>query len=77
MTTKITDFHAYPDNTGHFGPYGGRFASETLMDALEELSAMYKSLKDDPDFRREFDEDLAHYVGRPSPLYFAKRLSEK
>ncbi|GGX74442.1 tryptophan synthase subunit beta [Saccharospirillum salsuginis] len=76
MTTKITDYHAYPDARGHFGPYGGRFASETLMDALEELSAMYKRMKDDPDFRREFDEDLAHYVGRPSPLYFARRLSK-
>jgi len=77
MTTKITDYHAFPDARGHFGPYGGRFASETLMDALDELSAMYKRLKDDPEFRREFDEDLAHYVGRPSPLYFARRLSEK
>ncbi|WP_108125429.1 tryptophan synthase subunit beta [Saccharospirillum mangrovi] len=74
---NVTDYHTYPDATGHFGPYGGRFASETLMDALDELSAMYTKLKDDPDFRAEFDKDLAHYVGRPSPLYFAERLTQK
>ncbi|MEX2321832.1 MAG: tryptophan synthase subunit beta, partial [Saccharospirillum sp.] len=71
------DYHAHPDATGHFGPYGGRFASETLMDALDELSAMYTKLKDDPDFCRQFDQDLAQYVGRPSPLYLAERLTEK
>lgn len=75
--SKVTDYHSYPDASGHFGPFGGRFASETLMDALDELSAMYAKLKDDPDFRAEFDKDLAHYVGRPSPLYFAERLSKK
>lgn len=74
---KPTDFHSFPDASGHFGPFGGRFASETLMDALDELSAMYTKLKDDPDFRAEFDKDLAHYVGRPSPLYFAERLTQK
>lgn len=77
MTTITEDYHAHPDATGHFGPYGGRFASETLMDALEELSAMYEKLKDDPEFRRQFDHDLAQYVGRPSPLYLAERLTEK
>lgn len=74
---NVTDFHNFPDAKGHFGPFGGRFASETLMDALDELSAMYTKLKDDPDFRAEFDKDLAHYVGRPSPLYFAERLTQK
>ncbi|PTY36434.1 tryptophan synthase subunit beta [Saccharospirillum sp. MSK14-1] len=74
---NATDFHTFPDATGHFGPFGGRFASETLMDALDELSAMYTKLKDDPDFQAEFDKDLAHYVGRPSPLYFAERLTQK
>jgi tryptophan synthase beta chain len=74
---KTEDYHAHPDATGHFGPYGGRFASETLMDALDELSAMYEKLKDDPEFRYQFDQDLAHYVGRPSPLYFAERLTGK
>lgn len=76
MTTITEDYHAHPDATGHFGPYGGRFASETLMDALDELSAMYTKLKDDPDFRRQFDKDLAQYVGRPSPLYLAERLTK-
>ncbi|WP_394169242.1 tryptophan synthase subunit beta [Saccharospirillum alexandrii] len=76
MTTITEDYHAHPDATGHFGPYGGRFASETLMDALDELSAMYTKLKDDPDFRQQFDKDLAQYVGRPSPLYLAERLTK-
>nr|WP_290834334.1 tryptophan synthase subunit beta [Halomonas sp.] len=65
-----------PDARGHFGPYGGRFVSETLSFALEELEKTYFSLRDDPDFQAEFDYDLAHYVGRPSPLYHAKRWSE-
>lgn len=66
-----------PDHRGHFGRYGGRFVSETLMDALDELDALYQRLKNDADFQAEFDKDLAHYVGRPSPLYFAERLSAK
>ncbi|MCP5334215.1 MAG: tryptophan synthase subunit beta [Oceanospirillaceae bacterium] len=65
-----------PDERGHFGPYGGRFVSETLMAALEELTATYNQLKNDPAFLAQFDHDLAHYVGRPSPLYFAERLTE-
>ncbi|MEA2120386.1 tryptophan synthase subunit beta [Halovibrio sp. HP20-50] len=65
-----------PDARGHFGPYGGRFVSETLSFALEELEKTYLSLRDDPDFQAEFDYDLAHFVGRPSPLYHAKRWSE-
>ena len=75
--SKSIDYSSVPDQYGHFGPYGGRFVSETLMDALDELEAMYQRLKDDPDFQAEFDRDLAHYVGRPSPLYFAERLSAK
>ncbi|MCB1837345.1 MAG: tryptophan synthase subunit beta [Alcanivoracaceae bacterium] len=71
------DFNAVPDQRGHFGPYGGRFVSETLMAALEELEAIYMRLKDDPQFRADFDYDLAHYVGRPSPLYFAERWTKK
>ncbi|MFP5357407.1 MAG: pyridoxal-phosphate dependent enzyme, partial [Gammaproteobacteria bacterium] len=67
----------YPDARGHFGPYGGQFVAETLMEPLSRLAAAYAQLKDDPDFRRELDEDLAHYVGRPSPLYHARRLSAK
>ncbi|RUR40967.1 tryptophan synthase subunit beta [Vreelandella populi] len=65
-----------PDARGHFGPYGGRFVSETLSYALEDLEKTYLSLRDDPTFQAEFDYDLAHYVGRPSPLYHAKRWSE-
>ena len=71
------DFNAVPDQRGHFGPYGGRFVSETLMAALEELEAIYMRLKDDPQFCADFDYDLAHYVGRPSPLYFAERWTKK
>lgn len=71
------DFSTFPDASGHFGPYGGRFVSETLISALDELQAMYSRLKDDPDFVAAFDYDLAHYVGRPSPLYLAERLTEQ
>ena len=71
------DFSAFPDARGHFGPYGGCFVSETLMGALDELAAMYERLKDDPQFRADFDYDLAHYVGRPSPLYLAERWSKQ
>ncbi|ERP86606.1 tryptophan synthase subunit alpha [Alcanivorax sp. P2S70] len=71
------DFSAFPDASGHFGPYGGCFVSETLMGALDELKAMYERLKDDPQFRADFDYDLAHYVGRPSPLYLAERWSKQ
>lgn len=66
-----------PNNTGHFGPYGGRFVSETLMSALTDLEAKYRELKNDPEFVKEFDRDLADYVGRPSPLYFAERLTKE
>nr|WP_249742716.1 tryptophan synthase subunit beta [Halomonas sp. OfavH-34-E] len=65
----------WPDARGHYGAYGGRFVSETLSFALDDLSRTYESLKDDPDFQAEFDHDLAHYVGRPSPLYHARRWS--
>jgi len=76
-STTLPDFDHMPDASGHFGPYGGRFVSETLIHALDELEAIYNKLKDDPEFQREFDYDLAHYVGRPSPLYLAERLSRQ
>ncbi|MDO6421105.1 tryptophan synthase subunit beta [Saccharophagus degradans] len=76
MSSKV-DYSAVPDVNGHFGPYGGRFVSETLMHALDELEEIYTRVKDDPSFQEEFDQDLAHYVGRPSPLYFAKRWTDK
>lgn len=66
-----------PDARGHFGIYGGRFVSETLFYALDELQEMYSRLKKDPEFQAEIDRDLAHYVGRPSPLYFAERWTDK
>ena len=65
-----------PDATGHFGPYGGRFVAETLMWPLQELERAYARYKDDADFIAEYDDELTHYVGRPSPLYHARRLSE-
>ena len=64
-----------PDARGHFGIFGGRFVSETLTAALEELTETYYKLRNDPDFQSQFDHDLAHYVGRPSPLYLAERLT--
>jgi len=70
------DLMSYPDDRGHFGVFGGKFVSETLMAALEELETVYRKLIRDPQFIAEFDEDLATYVGRPSPLYFARRLTE-
>ena len=73
----MNDFSNVPDPSGHYGPYGGRFVSETLIHALDELSESYERLKHDPEFQRQFDEDLAHYVGRPSPLYFAERWSRE
>ncbi len=66
-----------PDERGHFGPYGGRFVAETLIEPLEELTRAWERLRDDADFRAELDRDLAHYVGRPSPLYLAERWSER
>lgn len=67
----------FPDARGHFGVHGGRFVSETLMSALLDLEKLYNNLKDDPNFRADFDRDLAHYVGRPSPLYHAERWSRE
>ena len=71
------NFDQMPDESGHFGPYGGRFVSETLVYALDQLTSLYERLKDDPEFQVQIDYDLAHYVGRPSPLYFAERWTKK
>ena len=65
-----------PDKRGHFGDYGGIFVSETLMQPLKELRTAYERLRDDAAFQKEFKDDLRHYVGRPSPLYLARRLTE-
>ena len=67
----------YPDERGHFGPYGGRFVSETLMAPIEELTRAYHEAMADPAFLTELDNELKHYVGRPSPLYFAARWTER
>ena len=69
------DYHAYPDARGHFGRFGGRFVAETLIGPLEELAAAYDAARIDPAFISEFEDDLAHHVGRPSPIYFAQHLS--
>jgi len=66
-----------PDASGHFGPYGGTFVAETLQAALEELREAYRKCKADPAFQAELASELAHYVGRPSPIYHAKRLSKE
>jgi len=66
----------FPDAHGHFGPYGGIFVAETLIEALEELRAMYERYRNDPEFLAEFEHDLKYFVGRPSPIYHAKRLSD-
>lgn len=65
-----------PDEDGHFGKFGGRYVAETLMPLVLELEREYKAAKVDPAFRAQFDDLLAHFVGRPSPLYFAERLTE-
>ena len=69
-------YDAIPDERGHFGIYGGKYVSETLMSALAELEATYRKLSRDAAFQRELDDDLKHYVGRPSPLYEARRWSD-
>ncbi|MBE0493413.1 MAG: tryptophan synthase subunit beta [Thiomicrospira sp.] len=70
------DYAQFPDENGHFGPYGGVFAPETLMAPLEELKQQYQKIKNDPDFLEQLKADYQDYVGRPSPLYYAKRWSE-
>ncbi|MFC4621044.1 tryptophan synthase subunit beta [Comamonas nitrativorans] len=70
------EYH-YPDATGHFGPYGGSFASETLTFALKELRDAWAHYQNDADFQAEFQRELAHFVGRPSPVYHAQRLSQE
>ena len=66
-----------PDAAGHFGPYGGTFVAETLMHALAELRDAYERFREDPDFVAEFHDELTHFVGRPSPVYHARRWSEQ
>jgi tryptophan synthase beta chain len=70
-----TDFNAFPNAEGHFDRFGGRFVAETLIGPLQELAAAYDTARVDPEFIAAYDKDLKHYVGRPSPIYFAERLT--
>jgi tryptophan synthase beta chain len=74
--TALNTLRQGPDGRGRFGEYGGRFVAETLMPLILELETAYEAAKKDPAFRTELDGLLKHYVGRPSPLWFAKRLTE-
>src|SRR3546814_9681039 len=75
-SSDVCSSDLWPDAGGHFGRHGGRFVAETLIGPLEELAAAYDAARVDPAFVEAFDKDLAHYVGRPSPIYEAARLSE-
>ncbi len=75
--SRFQELLGLPDERGHFGPYGGIFASETLMEALDELREAYERFKNDADFLAELEYELKHFVGRPSPVYHARRWSEK
>ncbi len=75
MNAILPNQYAMPDAEGRFGPYGGRFVAETLMPLVLELNQAYERCKADPTFQAELDDYLTHYVGRPSPLYFAERLT--
>jgi tryptophan synthase beta chain len=74
--SKPNSFRSGPDESGHFGIFGGRFVAETLMPLILELEKAYAAAKADPAYQKEMDGYLTHYVGRPSPLYFAQRLTE-
>ncbi|MDR7103479.1 tryptophan synthase subunit beta [Croceicoccus sp. BE223] len=76
-TTTLNSFRNQPDERGHFGQFGGRYVSETLMPLILDLEKEYVKAKSDPAFREELDDLLANYVGRPSPLYYAERLTEE
>lgn len=74
---ESTEYRNYPDEHGHFGIYGGRYVAETLMPLIIEVEKAYQKSRSDPDFQNTFDYYAEHYIGRPSPLYYAKRLTEK
>ncbi len=77
ITPNANSFRNQPDDRGHFGQFGGRYVAETLMPLILDLEREYTAAKADPAFQAEFDDLLEHYVGRPSPLYFAPRLTEE
>jgi tryptophan synthase beta chain len=76
MNDTPNTYRSGPDQDGHFGIYGGRYVAETLMPLLRDVEAAYDAAKGDPAFQAEFDDLMTHYVGRPSPLYFASRMTE-
>ncbi len=76
MDDKLNSFRTGPDDTGHFGIFGGRFVAETLMPLILELEKAYEAAKADPSFKAELMHLATHYVGRPSPLYYAERMTE-
>ena len=76
MKKKI-NYNQYPDESGHFGKFGGRFVAETLMPLILQVEQEYKKARKDPKFKKELNHYLEHYVGRPSPLYFAERITKK
>ena len=76
MTDKINTYRAGPDESGHFGIFGGRFVAETLMPLILEVEKAWNAARDDPTFEEDLQYYFKHYVGRPSPLYYAKRLTE-
>ena len=76
LQRTLSQLDTQPEARGHFGPYGGKFVSETLMGPLADLEAAYRKYSMDPEFLAELEGDLKHYVGRPSPLYYARRWSE-
>jgi tryptophan synthase beta chain len=77
VMTAANSYRNQPDDRGHFGQFGGRYVAETLMPLVLDLEREYRAAKADPAFQAEFDDLLEHYVGRPSPLYFAPRLTEE
>ena len=76
LTSTPNSYRTQPDERGHFGAFGGRYVAETLMPLILDLEREYRAAKQDPAFQAEFDDLLEHYVGRPSPLYYADRLTE-
>jgi tryptophan synthase beta chain len=76
MSSETNTYRSGPDNEGHFGIFGGRFVAETLMPLILEVEQAYEAAKANPSFQAELDDYLTHYVGRPSPLYFAERITE-
>ena len=77
LMETLNTYRAGPDETGHFGLFGGRFVAETLMPLILEVEKAYKAAKADPSFQADYDYYAKHYVGRPSPLYYAERLTEE